>query len=127
MLTEEISHQSGEARVSIREVAQLVGDDGSCLPSHITGPLTLQIPRERNDEGLEEHTLIRHTHTLMRMLPAMWEDLHWWIHQASTHNGRPLQTTQWGMTIETDASKRVEGMLSARDYAPHGLWSLQEK
>ena len=36
-------------------------------------------------------------------------DLKWWIQEANSYNGRPLQMTHWNLTIESDASKQGWG------------------
>ena len=36
-------------------------------------------------------------------------DLKWWIQEASSYNGQPLQITHWDLTIESDTSKQDRG------------------
>lgn len=56
----------------------------------------------------------------------MKSDLAWWVHRASSHNGRCLQITQWDLMIESDASLKGWGA-SCEGSNTGGPWTFQEK
>ena len=52
-------------------------------------------------------------------------DLRWWIQEASSYNGRPLQKSHWDLTIESDASKQGWGA-SCQGTNTGGPWTATE-
>ena len=53
-------------------------------------------------------------------------DLRWWIQEASSYIGQPLQITQWDLTIESDASKQGWGA-SCQGTNTGGPWTASEQ
>ena len=57
---------------------------------------------------------------------AAREELDWWLHSLSQHNGSSLQISQWDLTIETDASTQGWGA-SCQGVNTGGPWTRREK
>ena len=106
-----------------RQIAQLLGMMVAAHPAILPAPL-----HYRSLERAKSRT-VRTGHSyesLIQVDHVMAMELQWWIDSASHHNGRPLQITQWDLTIETDASTMGWGAFS-QEVRTGGAWTLEER
>ena len=112
-----------QGRGSIRQLAQLLGMMVAAHPAILPAPLFYRHLERAKSMALQEGRMYE---SVIEVNPMMKEDLDWWIHQMSSHNGRPLQVPQWDLIIETDASRMGWGAC-CRSVRTGGPWTPQEK
>ena len=114
---------ANQRRTTLQELASLLGMMVAAHPAILPAPL-----HYRNLESAKSWALQSgHTYEAdLEIDPNMESDLRWWLNNSCQHNGRPLQIVQWGLTIESDASKKGWGA-SCQGVNTGGPWSVQER
>jgi len=116
-------HIRSKEEVTIRELSQLLGQMVAAHPANLPAPLYY-----RQIEKLKL-SYLRQGYSFDHMMPishGIKEDLSWWVTQAGSYNGRPLQITHWDVTIESDASMSGWGA-SCQGENTGGPWMAAER
>ena len=101
-LVKSVRQLADGTQTPLREIAQVLGTMVATHPAILPAPLYY-----RQLEWTKTFYLNR-GHSYDDTVPIsedIQSDLRWWIQEASSYNGRPLQITQWNLTIESDAFK----------------------
>ena len=122
-LVKSVRQLADGTQTPLREIAQVLGTMVAAHPAILPAPLYY-----RQLEWTKTFYLNR-GHSYDDTVPIsedIQSDLRWWIQEASSYNGRPLQITQWNLTIESDASKRGWGA-SCQGTNTGGPWTASEQ
>ena len=111
-----------QRETTIQEIAQILGMMVAAHPAILPAPLhyrQLKITKSTAIRDGRSYDFKTHVDSNMK------SDLDWWIHHASSHNGRCLQITQWDLMIESDASRSGWGA-SCEGRNTGGPWTSHE-
>ena len=116
-------HLAEKTQASLRELSQVLGTMVATHPAILPTPL-----HYRHLERTKTHYLSRGIafDDLVPLNEDIQSDLKWWIQEANSYNGRPLQITHWDLTIESDASKHGWGA-SCQGTNTGGPWTATEQ
>ena len=119
---EKIGQKVRDQETTIQEVAQIIAMMVAAHPAILPAPLHY---RQLEIAKLTAQTNGKSYESKMRVTPSMKTDLNWWIHYATSHNGRCLQVTHWDLTIESDTSTKGWGA-SCEGKNTGGPWTSHE-
>ena len=109
-----------QERVTIRQLAQLLGMMTAAHPAILPAPLHYRHLERTKIQAARQDPSMIYISTHVKL------DLQWWVEQSQIHNGRPLQIMQWDLTIESDASLTGWGA-SCLGRSTGGPWSQEER
>ena len=107
-----------QERVTIRQLAQLLGMMTAAHPAILPAPLHYRhLERTKIQAARQDptYTSMIHISTHIKL------DLQWWVEQSQTHNGRPLQIMQWDLTIE---SRRITHRMGSQLLGEKYRWTM---
>jgi len=122
-LLKSTKHLAEKMQTTLREISQVLGTMVASHPAILPAPLHYRY-LERTKTFYLSHGFSFDSSVPMNK--DIQSDLKWWIQEASSYNGRPLQITQWNLTIESDASKQGWGA-SCQGTNTGGPWTSVEK
>ena len=108
--------------VTPRQLAQLIGLMTASIPAVAQAPLHYRALQRLRNRAL----LNKRYDDEVQMDEASQLDLHWWIHQLRSHNGRPLMTPVASLIITSDASNSGWGA-TCQNSRTGGPWSSEER
>ena len=118
-----VTHLLSCTRVSIREVAQVVGLIISSFPEVMYGPLHFCITEHEKSEALRQNA--GNFDAFMSLTPFAREELQWWVDCIETAVNK-IDRPDPQITIRTDASTQGWGC-AVNDLSTGGLWTAAEK
>ena len=108
--------------VTPRQLAQLIGLMTASIPAVAQAPMHYRAIQRLRNRAL----LNKRYDDEVQMDEASELDLHWWIHQLRSHNGRPLMTPVASLIITSDASNIGWGA-TCHNSRTGGPWSSEER
>ena len=116
-------HLAEKTQASLREISQVLGTMVATHPAILPASL-----HYRHLERTKTHYLSRGVafDDLVPLNEDIQSDLKWWIQEANSYKGRPLQITHWDLTIESNASKQGRGA-SCQGTNTGGPWTATEQ
>ena len=112
-----------QGRVSVRQVAHLLGMLVAAHPAILPAPLHYRSLEREKLMALSRNSSYEQR---LQINSQMFNDLTWWIEEAESHNGRPLQINTWDLSIESDASMTGWGAI-CQGRTTGGLWMPRER
>ena len=110
-------------RVSVRELARLLGMMVAAHPAILPAPLHFRNLERGKVMALHQGGCYEE---LVQLYPPMTQELSWWVTKSSSHNGRLLQIVTWEVTKVSDASMTGWGAF-CQGNATGGPWMPQER
>ena len=95
-----------KTQTSLREIPQVLGTTVATHPAILPAPLHYRHLERTKSYYLNCGFYFDNPVPLNKDVQS---DLRWWIQEASSYNGRPLQISHWDLTIESNASKQGWG------------------
>ena len=123
LLLRSVRQLAQKSQALLRELSQMLGTMVAAHPAILLAPLYY-----RHLERTKMVFLSRgySFDNLIPMNKDIQSDLRWWLQEASSYNGRPLLISQWGLTVESDASKWGWGA-SCQGTSTGGPWTVAEQ
>ena len=122
-LLKTMRHLAEKTQASLREIFQVLGTMVATYPAILPAPL-----HYRHLERTKTHYLSRGVafDNLVLLNEGIQSDLKWWIQEANSYSGRPLQITHWDLTTESNASKQ-DWSVSCQGTNTEGTWTATEQ
>ena len=110
-------------KTPLRDIAQVLGTIVAAHPAILPAPLYYRHMEWTKMFYFNHGCSYNDTVPISKDIQS---DLRWWIQEASSYNGQPLQITQWDLTVESNASKQGWGA-SCQGTNTGGPWTASEQ
>ncbi|XP_048259405.1 uncharacterized protein LOC125384396 [Haliotis rufescens] len=108
--------------VKIRTLATLLGKLSASMRAIVPAQLHCRFLQMQSSRELLEHQSYEHRIKLSRKCV---QEIHWWVDNLSTFNGKPISAIHPDLILQTDATNLGWGAVCNQDRTG-GRWSLEE-